>query len=144
MDKIDVVAIGDIAIQRVIALGNCDLVPTDLRDFQAIIIGEADDIAVKNTEASGAGIEFLAFVEQRLVTDTNSEEWFAGADEIARGFEQLLFAEGVDAIVKRAHAGKDKAAGIADLIGMLDETHIGPNLEKRFVDATQVAGAVIK
>ena len=99
---------------------------------------------MKNAEAGGAGIEFLAPLKQRLIADADAEKRFAGLDEIARGFEQFLFAQRVDAIVERADAGQHHAARIADFVGLLHDAHVRADLEQRFVDAAQVAGAVIE
>ena len=144
VDEIDVAALGDIAIEGTIGQGDVEAVPADLGNFEAGAFGEADDAALEDAEAGGAGIEFLAVFKEGLVADANAEEGFAGADEIARGLEQFLFAEGVDAIVEGADAREDESGGIADFIGMLDEADGGTDLEERLVDAAQVSGAVIE
>ena len=144
VDVIDVAAGSDAAVQGAIGAGDLEAVPADLRDLEPGAFGEADDAALEYAEAGGAGIEFLTILKQRLVADADAEEGFAGTDEIARGFKQFLFAEGIDAIVEGADAGEHKAGGIADLAGMLHEADGSADLEQRFVDAAQVSGAVIK
>jgi hypothetical protein len=125
-------------------LHDVNLVPADLRNFQSGLFREADDAALKNSESGGAGIEFLAPFKQRLIADADAEERFAGLDEIARGFEQFLFAQRVDAIVERADAGQHHRAGVADFVGRLHDAHVRADLEQRFVDAAQIAGAVVE
>ena len=144
VDEIDVAAAGDAAVEGAVRAGDFDLVPADLRDFQAVFNREPDDAARENAQAGGAGIKFFAAVEQRLVADADAQKGFAGVDEVAGGFEQFLFAERVDAIVEGADAGQDQAAGVADFFRFLDQTDVGTHLEQRFVDAAQVAGTVIK
>ena len=130
--------------KRTIRPDDFKLVPPDLRNFQAVLFGKADDFALENSQAGGAGIEFLAFFKQRLIADADAEKRFAGLDEIFRGVEQFLFAQRVDAIVERADAGQHQAARVADFIGPLHEPHVRADLEQRFVDAAQIAGTVIK
>ncbi len=144
VDKIDVAAAGDAAVEGAVGAGDIDLVPADLRDFQTVFNREADHAAGENAQAGGAGVEFFAAVKQRLVTDADTEKWFAGVDEVAGGFQQFLFAEGVDAVIEGADAGQDQAAGVADLFRFLHQADVGTHLEQRFVDAAQVAGTVIK
>ena len=112
--EIDIAAVFNSAIERAIGFHNFQLVPADLRDFQ------------------------------RLIADADAEKRFAGRDEIFRGLEQFLFAERVDAIVKRADAGQHEAARITDFFGVLHEPHVRANLEQRLMDTAQIAGAVIE
>jgi len=142
--KINVAAARDAAIERTIRLHNVELVPADLRDFQSGCFIEADDTSLKNAESGGAGIEFLAPFKQRLITDADAEKRFAGLDEFACGFEQFLFAQRVDAIVERADAGQNHRAGIADFVWPLHDAHVRADFEQRFVDAAQIAGAVVE
>ena len=109
-----------------------------------MLFREADDAAFEHAEAGGAGIEFVAPLKQRLIADADAEERFAGLDEIARGFEQFLFAEGVDAIVERADAGQHHRPRVADFRRRLHDAHVRADLEQRLLRAAQVAGAVIK
>ena len=99
---------------------------------------------MKNSESGGAGIEFLAPFKQRLIADADAEKRFAGLDEIARGFEQFLFAQGVDAIVERADAGQHHRAGIADLIRRCTMRTSAPTLSSDLWTLRKVAGAIIK
>ena len=144
VDEINVAAAGDAAIERAIRLHDVELVPADLRNFKSGFFREADDVALKNAESGGAGIEFFAPLKQRLIADADAEKRFAGLDEFARGFKQFLFAQRVDAVVKRADAGKHEAARIADLTGMLHEADVRADFEQGFMDAAQIAGTVIK
>jgi len=144
VNEINVAPAGNAAIERTIGLHDVELVPADLRDFQSGLFRETDNAALKNSESGGAGIEFFASFKQCLITDADAEKRFAGPDEIARGFEQFLFAQGVDAIVERADTGQNHRAGIADLIRPLHDAHVRAGLEQRFVDAAQVAGAVVE
>src|SRR5208282_5748202 len=106
VDEIDVTAIRHAAEQRAIRLHDFKLVPADLRNFQSMLFRKADDAALENAQARGATVEFFAPFKQRLIADADAEERFAGLDETAGGFEQLLLAQGVDAIVERADAGQ--------------------------------------
>jgi len=142
--EINVAAAGDAAIERTVGLRDFNLVPADLRNLQSGPFREADDAALEDAEAGGAGIEFLAPLKQRLVADADAEKRFAGLDEIARGLEQFLFAQRVDAIVERADAGQDHRRRIADFARRLRNAHVRADLEQRFVDAAQVAGAVVE
>ena len=142
--EIDIAAVFNSAIERAIGFHNFQLVPADLRDFQSGFLREADNAAGKNAKAGGTGIKFLAAFKQRLVADADAEKRFAGRDEIFRGLEQFLFAERVDAIVKRADAGQHEAARITDFFGVLHEPHVRANLEQRLMDTAQIAGAVIE
>ena len=135
VDEINVAAAGDAAIERAISLHDVELVPADLRNFQPGLFREADDAALKNSESGGAGTEFLAPFKQRLIADADAEKRFAGLNEIARGFEQMLFAQRVDAIVERTDAWQNHRAGVADFARRLRDTHVRADLEQRFVDA---------
>ena len=144
MNKINVAAACDAAIERTIRLHDVELVPADLRDFQSWLFREADDAALENSESGGAGIEFLAPLEQRLIADADAEKRFAGLDEIARGFEQVLLAQRVDAIIERADAGQYHRPRIADFAWRPCNAHVRADLEQRFVDTAQIAGAVVQ
>ena len=144
MHKINVAAAGDAAIERTIRLHNLQLIPADLRDFVSGLFGETNHLALKNAEAGGAGIKFLAAFKQCLITHADTEKRFAGFDKIFRSFKQFLFAQGVDAIIERPNAGQHEAVRVTDFIGALHKAHVGSDLEQRFVDAAQVAGAVVE
>ena len=100
--EINVAAAGDAAIERTVGFHDLQLVPADLRNLVAGLLGEADDFALKYAETGGAGIEFLALLEQRLVADADAEKRFAGRDEFFCRIEQFLLPERVDAVVERA------------------------------------------
>src|ERR1035441_10353886 len=106
VDEIHVAAAGDAAIERAIGLHDFNLVPPDLRNLQSVLFGKADDAALEDAQPGGAGIKLVAPFKQRLIADADAEERFAGLDEVARGLEQFLFAQGIDAIVERADAGQ--------------------------------------
>ena len=144
VDKINVTAVFNSAKQRAVRFSHFNLVPANLRNFQSGLFREADDAAFENAEARGAGIEFLAPFKQRLIADADAEERFAGLDEIARGFEQFLFAQRIDAVVERADAGQHHRPRIADLLGRFRDAHVRAGLEQRLLRAAQVAGAVIE
>ena len=144
--EINIAAAGNAAIERAVRLHDVELVPTDLRDFQSGLFGEADDAAFENSESGGAGIEFLAPLKQRLITDADAEKRFAGLDEIARGFKQFLFCAA--ALMSQSSnapdAGQNHRVSVADLARRLRDAHVRADLEQRFVDAGQVAGAVVE
>src|ERR1035437_4812115 len=98
VDEINVAAAGNAAIQRTIRPHNLKLVPASLWNFQPVPGWETDDFARKNSHAGGAGIELLALLKQGLIADADAEKRFAGLDECARGFQQFLFAQRVDAV----------------------------------------------
>src|SRR5260370_27667266 len=79
--EIDVTAAGNPMEQRAGGQGDLDLVPADLRNFEAGLFGEADDLAGKNSQPGRAAIKFLALLEQRLVADADAEKWPAAFDE---------------------------------------------------------------
>src|SRR6478736_2254107 len=93
MDEIHVAAVRHVAIERAIRTCDLDLIPRDLRNLQPGLFGKAHDAAAKNAEACRATVEFLTALEQRLIADADAEKRFTSLDEIARGFEQFLFAE---------------------------------------------------
>ena len=105
---------------------------------------KAHDLAAENAEARRATVELLALLEQRLVADADAEERPARLDELARGLQQFLLSQGMDAIVKRAHAGQHDRARVVHPFGPLHDAHVRADLEQRLVDAAQVAGAVIE
>src|SRR6266446_9279679 len=76
--EIDVTAAGNPMEQRAGRLGDLDLVPADLRNLEAGLFGEADDLAGKNPQPGRATVELLALLEQRLVTDADAEKGPAG------------------------------------------------------------------
>ena len=144
VDEIDVTAAGNPAVKRAFRAGHFDLVPADLGYLVAGTFGEADNLALKHFQAGGAGIELFTAFEQGLITDADTEERFAGLDKFLGGTEQVLFAQGMDAIIERADPRQHEAAGIADLAGMLDQAHVGTHFQQRFMDAAQVSRTVIK
>jgi hypothetical protein len=91
VDEINEASIGNAFEQRTIRFHHFELIPADLWNFQAAILREANDLAWKYSQPGGATVELLALLEQRLVADTNAEEWPSGPDEFARGFQQFLF-----------------------------------------------------
>ena len=110
-----------------------------------MLFRKADDFAFENSQSGGAGLlNSSLFSNKRLIADADAEERFAGFDEFARGFEQFLFAQCVDAIVECADAGQHHRPRIADFIRRLHDAHVRADLEQRLVDAAQVAGAVIE
>jgi hypothetical protein len=144
VDEINVTAVFNSTKKRATGLHNVELVPADLRNFQSILLGKANNVAFENAQSGGAGIEFLAPFKQRLITDADAEKRFAGLDEIARGFEQFLFAQRIDAIVERADAGQNHRAGVADFFRRFGHAHVRADFEQRPLRAAQIAGAVIK
>ena len=144
VDEINVAAAFHAAIEGAIRARDLDLIPRDLRNFQSGLLREPHDVAAKNSQPRRATIELLAPLEQRLIADTDAEERFAGLDEIARGFEQFLFAQSVDAVVERAHARQHDGRRVTHLGGALCQAHVRADLEQRLVDAAQVARTVIK
>src|SRR6266849_9116066 len=72
--EIDVTAARDPIEQRAGGLGDLDLVPADLRNLEAGLFGEADDLAGKNPQPGRATVKFLALLEQRLVTNADAEK----------------------------------------------------------------------
>jgi hypothetical protein len=144
MDEVHVTAARDSSIQRAFWIGNFNLIPTDLRDFQAGFFCETHNAPLKNPQPGGAGIEFLTFLKQSLVADANAQERTAGLDKFTRRFQQFLFAQRIDAVIESPDAGQHKATGIADLFGMLHQADLRADFEQRFVDAAQIAGAIIE
>ena len=104
---------------------------------------EADDLALEDAQPGGATVELLALLEQRLVADADAEERTAGLDELARGLQQRLLVERLDAIVERADARQHDGPRVGHFLGLPGDAHVCPDLEQRLVDAAQVAGAVV-
>ena len=65
-------------------------------------------------------------------------------DELRARPQQPCLSHGVDAIVEGAHAGQNHGAGLGHFFRAAGDAHVGADLEQGFVDAAQVAGAVIK
>jgi hypothetical protein len=143
VNEVEVGAVGDIAEEGAIGLGQFDLVPADLGDLQPGRGLEANDGAGEDAEAGGATIELGAAFEQGLVTDADPEERSAGLDELAAGIEQFLAAQGMDAIVEAADAGQDGGVGGFEFVGAGDEADVGVEESQGFLDAAQVTGPVI-
>jgi len=55
-----------------------------------------------------------------------------------------LFAQRVDAVVEGPDARQHQGARVADFFRALDQPDFRPHLQQRFVDAAQVARAIIK
>ena len=144
VDEIDKAAVLNSTEERAIALDDVELVPADLRDFQAILFGKTHDAAFENSQAGSAGIKLFAPLKERLVADTDAEERFASLDEGTHSFEQFLLLHGVQAIVKRANARQHDGAGAAHFRRRLRDADVRAGLEQRLVHAAQIAGAVIQ
>lgn len=139
VDEVDVATFGDASKERAPGLGKFQTVPADLRDFESGLWREPDDGAGEDAEALGAGVEFLASIEQGLVADADTEERTAAADEIAGGLEQFLASEGVDAVVEGTDAGEDNGLGVGEFVAVEDDADLGADGEQGFVDAAEVA-----
>src|SRR5207302_7438446 len=143
VDEIDIAAGRNAAQERTFRARDFKLVPTDLRNLEAVVACEANDFALENAKAAGATIELFAPLEQRLVADANTEEWTPGLDEFPRGFEQFLLLECVDAIIKGAHARQNRRSGAVYLRGPLDNPHLSADFQQCFVDASKVARTIV-
>ena len=108
-----------------------------------VVPAAARSNAPEDAEARRATVELFAPLEQRLVTDADSQKRATGLDVMARGREHLLFLEGIQAVVKRADAGKDDRPRVAQFGGLGDDPHVRADLEQRLLRAAQVARAVV-
>src|SRR6266700_4587756 len=142
--EIDVTAARDPLEQRAGGLGDLDLVQADLRNLQAGLFGEADDLAGKNPQAGRATVELLALLEQRLVTDADAEKGPAGFDEAFDTVEESLSVHRLDAIVEGADAGEHGGARVVQAIGRTGHAHVRADFLEGLLHAAQVARTVIK
>ena len=109
--EIKVAARFDPLQDRAIGLGYVHFVPPNLGHFD-LSVRETYHAAFKNPEASRTGIEFLTVLEEGLVSHADTEKRFAGENEFARRFKELLLLHGVDAIIKSAHSRQDNGIGL--------------------------------
>lgn len=147
VDEVKVGPLGDAAEQGTFRFLDFHLVPSDLRDLEAGFLGgglEANDGSLEDPESQGAGIEFLAPIEQRLVPDADAKERPAVVDPASDGFKQFTASQGVHAVVERADTGEDHARGLVQARGRVDTPDIGADRPECFLDAADVAGAVIE
>ena len=122
---------------------NVQLVPSNLRNFDAGLVRKTDHLAAKNPQARRATIELFAPFEEGLIADTNAEKRPARLDEVLDGAQQLLSLHGIDAIVKRANAGENDRACVRHFVGPCDHAHIRPDFEQRLLDAAQIPRTIV-
>lgn len=144
VDEIDVAAVLDAAEQGTIRPRELDLVPADLRNLESLDPGEADHLAAKHSDPGRAAVEFLALLEKRLVSYTDSEERAAGRNEIANSGQQFLSLHGGDAVIKRADAGENDAACVLHSVRARRDVDIRSDFPESFFHTAQVAGSVIE
>src|SRR5581483_5331459 len=89
------------------------LVPSDLRNLKPRSLGKAYDTSRENAQTALSTIEFLAALEQGLISDADAEKWFTGPYELSSALEQCLFLQGLHAVVEGAHAWQHCGVGIA-------------------------------
>lgn len=143
VDEVDVGTFIDAAEEWAVGLFDVELIPTDLRDFEAGIVFEPDDATAEKTETGSAAIELVAGFEEGLVADADAKEGRASFDELEGGVQQFLFAESVDAIVEGADAREHQGAGSRNLLGASDDSNIRADEFQRLMDAAEVSRAVI-
>jgi hypothetical protein len=141
--EINVTVRGNVAKERAIGLDDFELIPADLRDFQAIGFGKAHDFALKDSQTGGATVELFTLLEQRLVTDTNAEERLATLNEVAGGLDQLLALHRVHAIIECAHAGQHRGAGMLQAMRRGETLDVSAKKPQRLLDAMQITRAII-
>lgn len=144
MDEINVAAGWNPSIKRTIRLRDIDLVPADLRNFQAGHFFETHDFAFIKTKTSRAAIELFTALEEGLVSDANTQERLPSLNETLYALKQFLPAHGCDAVVKRPDTRKDRATRIFQCFGIARELHIGAHLAQRLLDTANVARAIIE
>ncbi len=120
------------------------MVPADLRDLQSGLFRKANDLALENAQPGGATVEFLALFEQSLVTDADAQERSAGMDEVAARFEQFLFAQRVQAVIKRADARQHSGARLLQAGRFGHQPHIRVQETECLMNAAEVSGTVIQ
>lgn len=144
VDEVDVASVLDAAEQGTIRLRELNLVPADLRNLESFDLGEANHLASKHSNASRAAVELLAFLEERLVSDADSEKWAARRYEIANSGQQFLSLHGGDAVIERADAGKNDAACVLHAVRARCDVNVSSHFAESLFHAAQVAGPVIK
>ena len=143
VDEINVATVVDAAKQWTIGLDDVDLVPADLRNFQARLFREAHDAPFENAESGGAGIKFFAPLKQRLVADADAEEWFAGWMKAREVFKSSCL-QRVHAVIERTDARQHHRPPLTDFLRGLHDAHIRADLQQRLMCAAQIAGAVVE
>src|SRR5688572_21603522 len=141
--EVNVAAAWNAAQDRTIRSNHLDLVPANLRDLQARFPGKPNNLSLEYSQSRRAAIEFLALLEQRLVTDANPEKPPARFDEIAARLEQVLLLQRVQAIVECPNSRQHDRARVLHLGRARGEAHIRFEIAQRFVHAPEIAGAVI-
>jgi hypothetical protein len=114
-----------------------------VRHLEVVVGGEPDDGTGEDAEAGFTGIELLTAIEEGLVPDANAEERGTSGEAFPEGIQEVLLAQGMEAIVKGAHAGEDDALGMGEVGSSGDDADLGADLEQGLVDAAQVSGSVI-
>jgi hypothetical protein len=79
------------------------LVPTDLRHFQPLNLRKPNYLPTENAQPRSAAIELLAFFEQGLIPNADTQERLSRTDKLAGAFEQVLGRQRIQAIVKGAN-----------------------------------------
>src|SRR2546430_10912160 len=69
VDEIHVAAIGNVAKQGTVRPRDLNLVPADLRNFQAGPCGKTNHLSREDAQPGGATVELLALLKQSLVPD---------------------------------------------------------------------------
>lgn len=143
VNEIGVTAVGDVGEEGAIGLGEMQLVPADVGDFEVVLGGEADHRSGEDAQAGFPGLKLLTSFEEGLVSDANAEEWGASGEAFPERFQEFLVAQGMQTIVKGAHAGEDDALGMGKIGASGGDADLGADLEQGLMDAAQIAGSVI-
>src|SRR6185503_13133927 len=129
VNEIDIITVLDALEQGTIGLRNLQLIPSDLRNFQTVLVCEAYDAAGKDSESGGATVELLTLLKQCLITDADPQKRLSRLNERARRFEQFLFSQRIDAIIKSSHTRQNNPTRVLHFFRLSGDFYVRADLE---------------
>lgn len=120
------------------------LIPSDLGNLEAGGRGETPDPPLEDTESRGAGMEFFAAFEQRLVADTDAQKRPASHDGIFHTRKQILALQGRQAVIESTHSREHHTSGLANPVRMLQDFNVRPRSRQRLVHAFQIPRPIVQ
>jgi hypothetical protein len=90
---------------RTFSPANLDLVPTNLRHFEAVH-GKSHHLPPKNGEPFLRSSFFFTALKQRLISQANPKEWLSALNESDQFIKKILLPKISDAVSKRPDAGQ--------------------------------------
>ena len=113
-----------------------------MRDLEARPVRNSADGAFQNAEAGHAG-RFLAAFKQKLQPQANAEERLVLLNETPDGFLQLQGMQGGHGIPKSSDTGQYGRGRAVQDLRVRRNRRLHAQIVKRFLDALQIACAVI-